>query len=576
MAKFAVPGALQDPLAYTNKRINVVPCVQSNREPLASDNSFPLWTEWRVSENPTTGTEGDFWKLINFTSGNAVWVLIATGSSGPTVTLSDTAGTKVFTDVEGNIQLEGGSGINVTSDAANNKLTFDLSGSGAAIDSFTVPAGTSPVIPDGAGNVDLTVGAGIVLTGGTNSIAHSLDGSVVGQTITGDSGGALSPTSGNWNIIGVGDTSTSGSGSTLSIKEAVSSSFVVDPDSDYGTHTTIQSAITAASAGEVIIIRPGTYTEDLTLKVGVDLVSISTDFNSGQVTIVGKCTLSSGDGVCSISNVRFTTNSDYSIVVSGSDDSYVRIINCVFNVADNTAISYTNSSSSSGIFIDGCLGNISATGITLFECSGSGSVANFGSLYVRNTNIRNSANSSTASTTSSSQVAIYNCRFSFPLSTTSTGTYDVYNSTISNQNGNTTSLTTAGTGTSSFKYCTLTSGTSSALSIGTGTTVNFFGSSASSSNTNAITGAGTLVYTPINFYSASSTVNVTTQTVRSFGPRVQLNGGAQLISGSGSPNTSITAPQGSLYLRTDGSSTSTRAYINTDGSTAWTNITTAT
>lgn len=36
----------------------------------------------------------------------------------------------------------------------------------------------------------------------------------------------------------------------------------------------------------------------------------------------------------------------------------------------------------------------------------------------------------------------------------------------------------------------------------------------------------------------------------------------------------VSAPKGSLYLRTDGSSTNNRAYINTDGSTAWTAITT--
>lgn len=43
--------------------------------------------------------------------------------------------------------------------------------------------------------------------------------------------------------------------------------------------------------------------------------------------------------------------------------------------------------------------------------------------------------------------------------------------------------------------------------------------------------------------------------------------------GSGAPT--ITAAQGSLYLRTDGSSTSTRLYVNTTGSTTWTNVTTA-
>lgn len=42
--------------------------------------------------------------------------------------------------------------------------------------------------------------------------------------------------------------------------------------------------------------------------------------------------------------------------------------------------------------------------------------------------------------------------------------------------------------------------------------------------------------------------------------------------GSGVPT--LSAPKGSLYLRTDGSSTSTRMYVNTDGSTTWTNVTT--
>lgn len=43
--------------------------------------------------------------------------------------------------------------------------------------------------------------------------------------------------------------------------------------------------------------------------------------------------------------------------------------------------------------------------------------------------------------------------------------------------------------------------------------------------------------------------------------------------GSGAPT--LSAAQGSLYLRSDGSSTSTRLYINTNGSTTWTNVTTA-
>lgn len=59
------------------------------------------------------------------------------------------------------------------------------------------------------------------------------------------------------------------------------------------------------------------------------------------------------------------------------------------------------------------------------------------------------------------------------------------------------------------------------------------------------------------------------------GTLVVLGNTAEVLDGTGDPSGSVNAPQGSLYLRRDGSSTSTRAYINTDGATAWTNITTA-
>lgn len=44
--------------------------------------------------------------------------------------------------------------------------------------------------------------------------------------------------------------------------------------------------------------------------------------------------------------------------------------------------------------------------------------------------------------------------------------------------------------------------------------------------------------------------------------------------GSGLPT--LSAAQGSIYLRSDGSSTSTRLYVNTNGTTGWTNLTSAT
>lgn len=59
---------------------------------------------------------------------------------------------------------------------------------------------------------------------------------------------------------------------------------------------------------------------------------------------------------------------------------------------------------------------------------------------------------------------------------------------------------------------------------------------------------------------------------------VSLTNGTQtagIYVGTGSPNGSLTAGQGSLFLNVAGSSTSTRLYVNTDGGTTWTNFTSA-
>ena len=64
----------------------------------------------------------------------------------------------------------------------------------------------------------LTAGTGISITNGHNSISIAVNGAVVGETITGNSGGALSPTAGNWNILGTGSITTVGSVSTLTVE----------------------------------------------------------------------------------------------------------------------------------------------------------------------------------------------------------------------------------------------------------------------------------------------------------------------------------------------------------------------
>lgn len=64
----------------------------------------------------------------------------------------------------------------------------------------------------------LTAGTGISITNASNAITVAVSGSAVGQTITGDTGGALSPTAGNWNIKA--GTSTQNAGSSVSFSGA--------------------------------------------------------------------------------------------------------------------------------------------------------------------------------------------------------------------------------------------------------------------------------------------------------------------------------------------------------------------
>lgn len=93
------------------------------------------------------------------------------------------------------------------------------------------------------------------------------------------------------------------------------SSYIVSPTlGDGGNYSTVQSAMDAAFAagGGVVLIRPGTYTENLTMRAFVDLVGASVDGRppSGlvQIEIVGNHTFTAGAGfeISLFTNICFT------------------------------------------------------------------------------------------------------------------------------------------------------------------------------------------------------------------------------------------------------------------------------
>ena len=111
------------------------------------------------------------------------------------------------------------------------------------------------LVAEGTGAFEATAAGatGQIFMGNTGANpSFQSGGSVVGQTITGDSGGSLSPTSGNWNIVGLSGSKTSGSGSTLTVKSPPFSQVGSSATSSLNTGEFVTAAVTRtlpASAG---------------------------------------------------------------------------------------------------------------------------------------------------------------------------------------------------------------------------------------------------------------------------------------------------------------------------------------
>lgn len=341
---------------------------------------------------------------------------------------------------------------------------------------------------------------------------------------------------------------------------------IVDSVAGQGTHTTITAALSDASSGDTIFIRPGSYTENPTLKSGVNLCTFDCDAQTPNVTIVGKCTHNTA-GIVTCSGIRFQTNSDYCIENSGSAASNLILLDSYIDAPNSSAINFTSSSSSARINLIRCYGDLGTTGIKFFDQTSAGI------LNIEYCRLKNSGLSTTASTASAGSVFIRFSVISFAITTSSTNTFESHISGFETSDTAITCLTIGGSGNNSLRICELSSFSASAISIGS--TLTAYNNNINSTNSNVITGAGTYYYTA-NTYGNNATPNTTTRTPQYLDAgTIIVQGGPYVISGSGSPNGSITAPKGSLYLRTDGSSSSTRAYINTNSGTSWTNITTA-
>lgn len=146
--------------------------------------------------------------------------------------------------------------------------------------------------------------------------------STVGQTITGNSGGALSPTGGNWNILGSGSITTSGIGSTLTIAASGGGLSWVDVTGTSATMV-VNTGYVSDNAALVTLTLPSTASFGSVIRVvGRGAGGWKVVLNSGQQIILGitQTTVTTGslsasnrndciEMLCTVANTTFTVMS---------------------------------------------------------------------------------------------------------------------------------------------------------------------------------------------------------------------------------------------------------------------------
>jgi hypothetical protein len=155
--------------------------------------------------NATTSTVG----VASFNSTNFTVTTGAVTSNAITVT----SGNNITATASWNL---GGSVSISVSGTTNHALQLG-NASGSLTSLGVATNGQLPIGSTGADPVlaTLTPGTGISITNGAGSITIATDGSATLSTLTGNTGGAISPTAGNINTVGTGSITIAGSGSTL-------------------------------------------------------------------------------------------------------------------------------------------------------------------------------------------------------------------------------------------------------------------------------------------------------------------------------------------------------------------------
>lgn len=235
--------------------------------------------------------------------------------------------------------------------------------------------------------------------------------------------------------------------------------FIVDADPSLGTHTTIASAVAAASDGDTIFIRDGTYTEDVVLPPGIHLTAGAAGTEDGPVTIVGKISMTAA-GRSTLSHLHLRTNGDYVLEITGSALSRLEIFNCYLSGDDNTLLNSASTVGGSLIFLFECNGDLNTTGIAIFDTDNAGGLRFFYCYFLNN------GGSTTASVSNSTAgLQIFYSRFTNNISFTAATVIDFYYSFLGNPVANVTVLDLTATAAGQIHYCLIYGGTAISVTI---------------------------------------------------------------------------------------------------------------
>jgi hypothetical protein len=308
------------------------------------------------------------------------------------------------------------------------------------------------------------------------------------------------------------------------------SDYIVDPVAGKGDFTTISDAcayfIANTITGKTCAIKSGTYTEDVSsVASGITYAAIGGSSYTPTVTIVGKVTFSE-EGSVTFYGCRFETNEDYAVEVSGSSASVLTLDDCYINCTDNTGISYTSSSGNSSILLVFCTADIGTTGITLMEKTSPGPAS------FRRGRVNNTGNSTTRMDITAGTFGITQSQVFIPITASGTGSLNLYLSNINTTATNQTPFSQESSTLSILTQCQLQAGTAVGINIDNTRTITLVNAQVFSSNTNAISGDGTLIYGNITFTGTSSLINstVTLSPLNSSIGGVSFDGGVNTLS----------------------------------------------